>query len=149
MSTEQSASRDLSADPARVWAVLTDLDHAADVFSDVSRVEKLTDGPFRIGTRWRETRGSATRELTVTDSEALGLIRVEADGDGAPQVTTYSLKALHPGTRLTISVTGGVDEEAGTLKKIAAKLGAPVADRAARKGVESDLDDIAQAVERR
>ena len=51
-------SRDIAAEPARVWAVLTDLDGANGVFTEVSSVERLTDGPVRLGTRWRDLRAA-------------------------------------------------------------------------------------------
>lgn len=154
MSTELSLSRDITADPARVWGVLTDLEHAADNLSSVSRVEVLTDGPYRIGTRWRETRSmlgrEETQEMTVTESEALGFTRIESTDGDTHYVTTFTLKALHPGTRLTMTFSGGgATEETGTLKKLAAKIVSPVGDRVAKKAVETDLEDIAKAAERR
>ena len=37
----------------RVWEVLTDVAHADQTLSGV---ELITEGPYRVGTRWRETR---------------------------------------------------------------------------------------------
>ncbi|GMA41435.1 SRPBCC family protein [Mobilicoccus caccae] len=153
MSNELTLTRDIAAEPTKVWAVLTDVEAAAEILEDVSAVETLTDGPYRVGTRWRETRSmlgrESTQEMTVTEVEALGFTRIESAADDAHYVTTFKLEATHPGTRLTMTFTGEPAEETGTFKKLAAKVMAPVGNAAARKSMESDLDDIAKAAEAR
>ena len=149
----QSQSRDIAAEPARVWSVLTDLEHLPEVMSGVSGVELLTEAPYRRGTRWRETRSGVGRDEThereVTELEALGLIRVEENDGKTRSATTYKLDALHPGTRLTISVEEEAAQEAGTLAKVAMKVMAPVGQQLAKRSLASDLEDIAKAAESR
>ena len=147
----QSLSRDIAAEPTRVWSVLTDLERAPEIHPGVSAVEKLTDGPVRLGTRWRETRAATGRDEThereVVEHEALGLLRI-AEGDGKTRsVTTYTLTALHPGTRLTVSVDEEATEDAGTLAKMAMKVMAPVGQQLAKRSLTADLDAIARAAE--
>lgn len=107
----QTASRDIQAEPDRVWKVLTDVESAPQALSNVSSVDKISDGPFRIGSRWHETRTiggqNVSHEVEVTDVEALGKATLVARGEGAARTTTYRLEALHPGTRLTVHVEGG------------------------------------------
>ena len=52
MADRITMSRETTAAPDRVWAVLTDLDAAAATLSGVTAIEKLTPGPYRVGTRW-------------------------------------------------------------------------------------------------
>lgn len=149
----QSLSRDIAAEPARVWSVLTDLERAPEIMSGVSGIERLDDGPFRLGTSWRETRSSVGRdgihERTVTELQALGLIRVEESDGTTRSATTYKLEALHPGTRLTISHEDEPGDEAGTLAKVAMKVMAPVEHQRAKRSLTSHMDDIATAAESR
>lgn len=147
----QTLARDIEADPDRVWAVLTDLDHAEQNLSGVERIERLTEGPYRVGTRWRETRTmlgkESTQEMEVTDLEALGSTTVASSAGGVRYTTTFRLEALHPGTRLTMEFAGDA-HEAGALTKIAAKVMGPLGNKAARQAMEKDLDDIVAAAER-
>ena len=56
----------------RLWAILTDIAHADQTLSGVTRVEPLTEGPYRVGTRWRETRRMFGREDTQQLRVTLG-----------------------------------------------------------------------------
>lgn len=144
-------SRDTTAAPDRVWAVLTDLESAAETLSGVTAIEQLTDGPYRVGTRWRETRtmfGRAeTQELHVTGVDALRSTRIEAHAGGIDYVTVFDLEALHPGTRLTMTFEG-VQPDAGALRRLVAGLLAPLGRGVTRRIMSSDLDDIVAAAER-
>ncbi|WP_226344102.1 SRPBCC family protein [Agilicoccus flavus] len=144
--------RDTDAAPDRVWAALTDIEHAEENLSAVTRIERLTDGPYRIGTRWRETRTmlgkSETQEMEVVALEALGMTQIRSVSEGAEYTTTFTLTARHPGTTLTMAFEGVPDQDASGLKRLANKVMAPLGARVERKAVESDLDDIVAAAER-
>ncbi len=88
-------SRTVAASPQRVWQVITDLDRAAQTLSGVSRVERLTDGPYALGTRWRETRtmfGKATtEEMWVTALDPARSTTVEASSHGTDYRTVFDL----------------------------------------------------------
>jgi carbon monoxide dehydrogenase subunit G len=53
-----SVSPDLFASPAKVWKVMTDVDHWESTISGIDKVEVLVDaeGPPMVGLKWRETR---------------------------------------------------------------------------------------------
>ncbi|WP_338672372.1 SRPBCC family protein [Streptomyces sp. SCSIO 30461] len=146
-----SVEQRIAAPAAHVWEAMTDLRGMDRVLSGVERVEVLTDGPFREGTRWRETRRmlgkEATEEMYVTASEPPGRYVVEADSQGAHYVSEFTLQPLGPETtvvRMTFSAVppGGA---MGLLAKVLGGLGA----RAVRKAIARDLADIAAAVEGR
>jgi hypothetical protein len=63
----------VQAPAERVWEVLTDVAHADQTLSGVEYVELISEGPYRVGTRWRETRRmfgkEATEQLQVTVAE--------------------------------------------------------------------------------
>jgi hypothetical protein len=61
---ELMTSVDVAAPPARVFAVASDLRGAAGRIRGIAKMEVLTDGPVRVGTRFRETRKMFGREAT-------------------------------------------------------------------------------------
>lgn len=68
-----TVSGTISAPRERVWRVLTDLDNAPTLIPSITSVERLTDGPYAAGTRWRETRTmlgrTETHELEVAERQ--------------------------------------------------------------------------------
>ena len=151
MADRITMSRETTAAPDRVWAVLTDLDAAAATLSGVTAIEKLTPGPYRVGTRWRETRTmlgrQETQELEVTGVEALGSTRIEAHAGGIDYVTTFDLESLHPGTRLTMTFEG-VQPDAGPVRRLVGAALAPLGRRVTNRIMSGDLDDLVAAAER-
>ena len=63
-----SLERKVNADPAKVWALVTDVDSFTDMIRGITDVERLDDLPqFGVGTRWRETRKMFGSEATDDD----------------------------------------------------------------------------------
>lgn len=97
----------------RVFALVNDLDRAGEWLPDGARVERLTEGPTRVGTRYREVR----RILGRVDTEEYEVItfdpprssEVRADGTrGTAGRGTFRFRIdLEPadggGTRATLS----------------------------------------------
>jgi carbon monoxide dehydrogenase subunit G len=142
--------RDVAASPEEVWRVLTDLDHAAETLSGVSRVELLTEGPYTVGTRWRETRKmfgkEATEEMRVTAVEAPARTTVEADSAGVNYVTVFTLTPTGDGTRLAMTFTARQPDPSRVQKLtwvVFGKLGI----KATSKMMARDLEDIARRAE--
>lgn len=50
-----TATTHVAAHAARVFEVFTDLPRAAERIPAITKIEMLTEGPFRVGTRWRES----------------------------------------------------------------------------------------------
>jgi uncharacterized protein YndB with AHSA1/START domain len=74
----------IAAPPERVFDALTDLEMAPAWMPGLIELEKLTQGPFSVGTRWREVRrfiGHRSSEtFEVTRSEPNEALEVFCDG---------------------------------------------------------------------
>ena len=141
--------RTVHAPVHQVWAVLTDLDHAQERLSAVSRVQVLTDGPYAVGTRWRETRrifgSEATEEMWVADNDPLRSTVVEASSGDTVYRTTFTLTPVEAyTTELTMTFTATGPETEGVRRVVSGLLGG-IGLRATRTMMERDLNDIAAA----
>lgn len=144
--------RRIEAPAEEVWRAMTDLEGIPRMLSGVDRVEVLSEGPFGVGTRWRETRRmlgkQATEEMYVTASKPPLTYVVEADSHGTHYVSEFVLQADGPEAtvaQMTFSATPPPGGAAGLLARIFGGLGA----RAVSKAIARDLADVAAAVERK
>lgn len=149
--SEIVVSRTIEASPERVWEVVTDLDHAHETLSGVVSVQRMTDGPYAVGTRWQETRKmfgrEATEEMWVAESDPQRRTLVRAESGGADYVTEFTLTPVGDGsTQLRIRFDAQLANPSG-LQKLGLKVLGGVAALATRKALEQDLADIAAAAE--
>ncbi|MCP9621340.1 SRPBCC family protein [Nocardia otitidiscaviarum] len=143
-----SVTREIAAPPERVWAVVTDIDRAAEVMKGIDTVERVGGGTgFEVGTTWRETRTmlgrQSTETMTVTAIEPGRSYTVEADSHGTHFTSVITVTAQGDGTLLAMTFGG---EAQGLAAKLAGALG-KLFEGATRKLVRRDLDDIAAAAE--
>ncbi|MDO5628754.1 MAG: SRPBCC family protein [Mobilicoccus sp.] len=145
-------TKDIAAEPQRVWSVLTDIENAPQVLRGVISVEVLTAPPFRVGTRWRETRRmmgrEETQELEVTALDTLGRMTVESAAGDITYTTTFTLTPLRPGTRVTMTFDGSVAPSAGLVSRVIGAATKPIGALVMRRVMSAELDDIAAAAER-
>ncbi|HWN70448.1 MAG TPA: SRPBCC family protein [Haliangium sp.] len=101
----------IDAPPDRVFAAMTDADGYRHWMKGFVGVEKLTQGPFGVGTEWRETRRMFGREASevfeVTAYEPPSRLCLRVDGTrGASRKGEYrfeyALAPEGPGTRLRL-----------------------------------------------
>lgn len=135
----------------RVWEVLTDIAHADQTLSGVQRVEVLTEGPYRVGTRWRETRRmfgkEATEQMQVTLAEAPTRTVIEGDSSGVHYRTEFTLTPTSAGaTRLTMTFAAQ-QGPANLLNKALWRLFGRLGIKASEKAMAQDLRDIAARAE--
>ncbi len=143
---------DTQAKPAAVWAVLTDIDSAAQTLSGVDRVERI-DGPrYGVATRWRETRtmfGKAvTEEMWVAEVNEGSRTVIEAESSGLQYSTTFTLEPVDSGTRVAMNFSCHMPYPRG-LGGFMFKRSGKMWVKATSRTMQKDLDDIARAAERR
>jgi len=141
-----TVTRTLSAPPDRVYALLTDLDGAAGRVRAILRLEKLTPGPVRVGTRWRETRKmfgrEASAEMEMKRLDPPRRIEVICEDDGCTYHAVYELQPEGAGrTRVTRTFTA---EATGIRKWLMKPMGA-LMQGTMRKCIEADFDDLERA----
>lgn len=143
-------TRETTATPDTVWAVVTDLERSVDVLSGVRAIERLDDGDgFGVGTRWRETRvmfgreASEVLEVTHVD-EASRRYVVEAHAGGTHYSSTLEVAPTPAGSR--VRMTFGAAQE-GLVGRVLARTVGRAFESATRKALAQDLDEIAAAAE--
>ena len=145
-------SRRVSAPPAAVWEVLTDLDRAVERLSQVTELHVVSDGPYAVGTRWRETRrimgASETQEMVVVQNDPLRRTVTEAVDGSTRYRTTLLVESMDDasGTLLTVTFEAHVTDP-GRLQRLALKVVGPLGTKLTEKSLRTELDDIARAAE--
>lgn len=142
--------RQVAATPDQVWAVLTDLDSAAQTLSGVSRVERVAGAGYEVGTRWRETRKmfgkEATEEMWVAEIDAPRRTVVKAHSSSTDYTTTFTVAPAGAGTELTMTFSAEVGSSSLVTKVMMAVFGG-IGMKATTKAMATDLDDIAARAE--
>ncbi|AXH96276.1 SRPBCC family protein [Ornithinimicrobium avium] len=150
MSHEVTLSRRIPAPPAVVWEVITDLDQAQRRLSQVTDLHVITDGPYAVGTRWRETRrmmgASDTQELVVVENDPLRRTVTETVDASTTYRTTLLLESLDEsaGTLLTATFQATVDDPS-RLQRLALRVVGPLGLKLTERSIRTELDDIAAA----
>jgi carbon monoxide dehydrogenase subunit G len=150
MEHKTTLTQHIHASPDKVWAVVSDIPGSAATLSGINAVQMLTDGPYREGTRWKETRtmmGRAeTVEMWVDQADPPRSTTVKANQAGADYTTRFSLAERDGGTDLTL--TFGADVVKPTvLSKVATALFGKIGMSITRKALAKDLAEIAAKAE--
>lgn len=141
-----TVTRHIEAAPDVVFDRASDFRNAPDVIPAIIRVEVLTDGPIRVGTKFRETRMMFKREATET-MEVLEFERPHRYVLGAENCgCRYRMDfRFAPGGRGT-DVTMQFDAQPLTLfARMMSVLMKPMMKSMVRM-VEKDLDDLKKAL---
>jgi carbon monoxide dehydrogenase subunit G len=150
MAVKFSSTMEIAAPPDSVFDAFVEIERAGEWMPNVARIDRLDDGPMRVGSEWRETRTMMRREATE-QFEVTELLRptrfgLRVDGRKGSMGRgefrfLYVLEPTEKGTRLTLE---GEVEMPGLFFKLFAKLLVlPF-----RKGCESDLKALARHLER-
>ncbi len=141
-------SRQIAAPPGQVFEYFTDFPNAAGRLTGVTRIEMLTQGPTRIGTRWRETRRIMKHEATET-LEVIALdppqsVTIGCTSCGVTYTSSFRFMPASAGTRVEFEMNSRP-------LTLTARLLAPLMNlmmgATMRKCLEQDLADMQRACE--
>ena len=108
--TSLTVSTHVSAPIERVFEVYTELDKALERIPGLVALEILSEGPFGVGTRWRETRvmfkKEATEEMWVTGIDPPKSYTVAAESHGMAYSTLFSFTPDGDGTKVSWAFSG-------------------------------------------
>lgn len=146
------AHGEIHASPADVWPVLTDVGRHSEILRSVTKSELLTDGPYDVGTRWRESRHlfdhKGAEELEVTEVNP-GIHTTHRTRLGRDTIEiAYNLSALRASTRISITATAHM-EDRGALDHLAFRIFGGFDQHQTRAMFEHDIEDLASEVARR
>lgn len=131
----------------RVFAVFTDLEHAAEHVSGIKNIELLTPGDFRLGARWQETREVLGRqdsaEMEVTAFERNRTYTITHHKAGTRIDTVFTFEPSGNGTKVSVEFDL---ESHGLPPGLLAPLGWAIADKV-RDVLSHDLLDLKQSAE--
>ncbi|MDO5499630.1 MAG: hemerythrin domain-containing protein [Propionibacteriaceae bacterium] len=151
---EVAISRTIAATPEEIWAVMTDLAETPARLSSVVGLERMSEGAYAVGTRWRETRAwfgrEATQELWVVEANAPWQTVIESEVNGLSYRLRHTLTVSgdHTPSRPRTLVTTRLesDEPDGEFTWIWRVLGI-LGSRTTQEILAQDLADIAATVE--
>lgn len=149
MPIEFTMSKEIEAPPERVFEVMTDIPGAHTWMPNLIGMEMLTEGDFRVGSKWRETRKMFGKEASevfeVTRLDPGRRFDVYVDGSlGSSRSGEYRFRhdvvAVSGGTRVTLS------GEIGGMSKLMELVGRLFAGPM-KKAIAKDLDAMKAHIE--
>jgi uncharacterized protein YndB with AHSA1/START domain len=137
----------VAAPVERVFQLFTDIEHGSAHVSDIKRIEMLTSGPVRRGTRWRETRDtmgvSDSAEMEITSFERNRTYTISHHKAGVQIDTTFWFEAVLGGTNVSVEFEL---ESGGLPPGLLAPLGWAI-ERKVTQVLTHDLADLKHSVE--
>ncbi len=131
----------------RVFAQFTDIEHGSTYFSGIRKIEMLTAGKFRLGTRWRESREVVgivdSAEMEITAFELNRTYTVTHHKAGVRIDTLFYFEPAGSGTKVTVEFEldpGGLPP--GLLAPLGWAISGKVEDV-----LRQDLADLKHAIE--
>jgi len=141
-------SREIAAPVDKVFALFTDIEHGSEHVSGIKGTEMLTLPPFRLGTKWQETREVLGRldaaEMEVTSFEQNKAYTVTHQKAGVRIDTTFGFEPIPGGTR--VSVEFGLNPQ-GLPPALLSPIEWAIAGKV-RDVLGADLHDLKNSVER-
>jgi hypothetical protein len=132
-----------------VFATMMDIARWPAFIRGIERVEMLTDGPVRVGTRFRETRTmfgrSASEDMAVAELAPPFRLVLTAENHGTRYVVTHEVTPAPNGARLVLTFAGTPVTAAARLFSIIGFLFMG----AVRRKLEDDLAQVKAEAERR
>lgn len=100
-----AANVEIAAAPARVWAVMRDVERWHEWTASIREIRRLDDGPFRVGSRWRIRQPRLLPGTwTVTELEEGRGFTWVTRGPGAVVTARHSIEAAPGGSLVRLSL---------------------------------------------
>ncbi len=139
----------INAAPNTVWDIIADIENSPKVAPEIVRIEMLTPPPFRVGTKWRETRRMNNREaavvLEVSEVTPGRSYTATSTLMGVEFTSQFTITREREATRLDLHTTSRPITLGGRLFSLLSPLFTP----AMKKSMQSDLEAIKRAAESR
>lgn len=140
-------SKSIHASPERTFEFLTDFAGAPARIRAIKRIEILTPGPIRAGTRFRETRimfkREATEEMEVLAFDPPRSVVLGCESCGSRFRTEFTVAA--DGAESTVTMTF-MAQPISFFARLMSPLMKPML-KSCAKSCEEDLEDIKRALE--
>jgi uncharacterized protein YndB with AHSA1/START domain len=137
----------IAAPVDRVFQLFTDIEHGPAHVSDIKRIEMLTPGPIRRGTRWRETQDvmgvKDSAEMEITSFERNRMHAITHHKAGVQVDTSFWFEPVDDGTNVSIEFDL---EPGGVPPGFLAPLGWAIEGKVKRV-LSRDLADLKHAIE--
>lgn len=147
MATARVSSQ-IAAPVDRVFRIFTDIEHGATHVSRIKQIERLTQGRFSLGTRWRETRQLLGRvddaEMEVTALELNRTYTITHHKAGVRIDAKFDFAPMDGGTRVSVEFGmghGGLPP--GLLTPVEWAIASTV-----RGVLTADLNDLKSSIEK-
>ena len=150
MNHSTSLTQHVNASAEKVWAVISDIPGSAATLSGVESIQMVSEGPYREGTRWKETRSVLGRretvEMWVSEVDPPRSTTVMALHGGAEYTSRFTLEERGGGTDLTMTFGAEVLRPTVFSRLMLAVFGR-MGLNMARKALAKDLAEIAAKAE--
>ena len=137
----------VAAPVERVFGVFTDVEHSAERVSNIQKVEMLTVGGVKLGSRWLETREILghpdSAEMEITAFERSRTYTITHQKAGARIDAVFTFESVNEGTRVQIEFilrSGGLPP--GALAPVRLAIANKV-----RDVIGHDLEDLKAFIE--
>lgn len=136
------------ASPDDVFALATDFRRAAERFRAITKTEVFTEGPTRLGTRFRETqimfKREASEEMEVTRFDPPKGYDLSAESNGCRYLIALRFKPNGKGTQVEMKFDG---TPLSFFSKLMSAVMMPMMLNSMKKACEGDLNDLKTAAE--
>jgi len=143
-----AVSNEIAAPLEGVFRTFTDIEHGPDHVSGIKKLEMMTPGPVRVGTRWLETREVMgrldTAEMEITAFERDRMYTITHHKAGLRIDTTFWFESS--GDRTKVTVVFELDS-AGFPPGFLAPLGWVIAGKV-ESVLNHDLADLERSIRR-
>jgi uncharacterized protein YndB with AHSA1/START domain len=141
-------SREIAAPVEQVFAMFTDIEHGSEHVSAIKKIDMMTFGPLRLGSKWSETREVMGRlddaEMEITAYERNASYTITHHKAGVRVDTQFTFEPVATGTQVNVEFALNPQ---GLPPALLSPFEWAIAGKV-RDALGADLMDLKQSVER-